>query len=331
MTTATEAASSPHINEPANVADPSYAPTTATTNEVQIQPQTAAQQLSPTEGFSDPGHRARPDIASLKPPELGDESKASYLYSVGHADSVDDNDNDHERPVREKLKKTSIGTLPKHKTESTALQGNELQMQQANASVEHPPSASSETGLSQAKYPSAWDNNFKRSISGDSLERARPLLRGTYEPNDVQLSSTPTATLDELETLGEENSTTVDKEKGDGLSRPSTPSSPAQVEIMEEDPIGRVMSPRKKRSRDQFDDDHEKESGKAPLVEEDAPRSSEDTERDPNPGGSAVRTTRDEPEKKRHRDISQDSTGKEQASAQVSLSFLVLLQTEVTR
>jgi Ran-binding protein 3 len=84
---------------------------------------------------------------------------------------------------------------------------------------------------------------------------------------------------------------------------------------MDEDKeVAPVVSPRRperKRSRDQFDKDLEKEELEESLSREKDENAS--GEADPDTTARCVsRTSRDEPEKKRHRDTSQEADSKEE-------------------
>ena len=68
-----------------------------------------------------------------------------------------------------------------------------------------------------------------------------------------------------------------------------------------------IKVPKKKRSRDQFNEDFEKNEQAPKEQSEESRRVSEETEASSLVGNRLSRTIRDEPEKKRYRDASQEA------------------------
>jgi hypothetical protein len=83
-----------------------------------------------------------------------------------------------------------------------------------------------------------------------------------------------------------------------------------------------IKLPKKKRSRDQFNEDLEKDEDVAQESSKESRRVSEDTESASAAGNRASRTIRDEPEKKRHRDASQEARA-EDSGTKPSVSLII--------
>ncbi|KAI9839232.1 MAG: hypothetical protein M1819_003225 [Sarea resinae] len=248
------------------------------------------------------------------------------MDSSNEADRISDNDA-AERPVREKLKKTSIATLPKDGIVPT--NGEDAEG-----------STDGSTTSRRAEPQTGSDN--------DNNERGRSTRKRSFEGNDTEdmdiqhngeEASNTTAeqgghTRKRSRDIGAENDTVKQyprREKSDAVSidegnedhegsnGPSTnedgpPEQTDQERLVRSPTLEKagVLSPRKKRSRDQFDKDLDK-AGLTPIEAEPEQRKSLDEGEDLEmPAGRGSRSSRDEPEKKRHRDTSQGPAKEEE-------------------
>lgn len=256
---------------------------------------------------------------TTKSPHIDDSAEMAHTAVTTSDTHLAANDNDNEGPVREKLKKTSIGTFPKHQTEYAGVQGDKLDVPEAKASAEQSAlnslepnhddgdgshtKSSTTSGKAQEEHITQIDSKENRS----SKDVMNDVKNSVSHSSDQEAGHEGTK-QSELATTG------VQVPSGSRNRDSMSPDSTGHVETMDEDPGARIMPPRKKRSRDQFDNDDGKESEKATAGEERHSRGSEDTERDTQAGNRAARTTREEPEKKRHRDISQGSVSSKEAN-----------------
>ncbi|KAH0551574.1 hypothetical protein GP486_007208 [Trichoglossum hirsutum] len=257
--------------------------------------------------------------------------------------SDSDNENNNERPVRERLKKANLGTL--HQAASngdTGVAEDTVMESQTTATAVEDVSSNDEKTFSDAE-----------EVVGTSLPRGRPTRKRSFDDveagdtgddmktEDVNGSktdsgrepgahvrkrsrdaSTGSGTMNhdsgKREGSGEESEAS-DELRSSGFSADKPTSNTGvrtPTEVMDEDkevePVLSPKRPERKRSRDQFDKDLEKEEP------EQAPK----REKDEKNGGGEVgldaaarsisRTSRDEPEKKRHRDTSQEADSKEE-------------------
>ncbi|KAI9848819.1 MAG: hypothetical protein M1837_006335 [Sclerophora amabilis] len=216
---------------------------------------------------------------------------------------------EHERPVREKLKKTSIASMPDHRTARTADPNSDLdEFGRPEVTVKSTrkstPDESYPRGraLRKRSFDDTEIDPAERSLDRGSRKRSRELSNGeeavNVTENQANHMAAPAATLEKAPEGDKVESIDVDKDDSD---RPGTADNAADPEVSSEDKRQNILSPKKKRSRDQFDKDQVQraDSEIAPLV-------SEDADHDPNSIARSSRTTREEPEKKRHRDTSQD-------------------------
>lgn len=228
--------------------------------------------------------------ASAEPPPAptlnlpSDPDKAHGEKSPNDADMA--TDNDPERPIREKLKKTSIGTLSKD--------GLESNNRTETLTVLETPAEEQFAGQPYLTVNQSTQN---------------PCSETQKENNDQQstLAQQEETTRQKSDQLPDEDEQRPKGTSNESSSHPATPTDSAEPTPMDEDPRACVVSPRKKRSRDQFDKDLEKEPEATDVIVDEERRCSEDIDRENISIHRLSRTARDEPEKKRHRDISEDS------------------------
>lgn len=238
--------------------------------------------------------------------------------------------------MREKLKKTSIATLPKYGVTA--------------ASADHPADddhfmATQTTVAQESRDVESNDPNTRgrpaRKRSFDDLEATdqiteenKPIPKSPMEERhegharkrsrDIHADNPPRengrrktsreeALLEEEAKEGPEDNSMSGSDDGHARSDKQAATPPDQIEAMDEDAGHGVLSPRKKRSRDQVEQDQDKKQKVAATEEERARRNSEEEEkvavqhsREPS------QNTSEEPERKRSRDSSEEGKGKEQ-------------------
>ena len=255
-------------------------------------------------------------------------STTPATLSTKEVESASDNDTG-ERPVREKLKKTSIATLPKYGVTATSAD-NPVNDDDPMGPLHTVSKASSNV------KPTDRDTRGRptRKRSFDDLEATDESSVGNkhstntygkenHEGHTRKRSRDIGADDSSRESEGRKSSReepVLEKEANDGdndesmkvsQERSSTP--PDQPDAMDEDGGRGVLSPRKKRSRDQVEQDQDKKQKVAATEEERARRNSEEEEKAAQARGQHTSPTAgNESEKKRHRDMSEERGGQEQ-------------------
>jgi hypothetical protein len=306
---------------------------------------------------SSSGDTSSRDNAQLADPDGARAQTAAEDFSAaGNSNSMkggslsdSDNDNNNERPVREKLKKANLGTLhPVAGSEYIELDEDAVMGSQA-------------TAAEAEELPRAGDQDSDSATGGSdaSVSRGRPARKRSFDDvevddidndmktedangNKVRQSWDPETHVRKRSRDVSTGSGSMSHDSGQGMgsresfarkgseepngdSYPSSFSKTKPVsntgvrtptEVMDEDKeLEPVVSPRRlerKRSRDQFDKDLEKEELEQSLSRENDEKSA-GGEADPDMAARCVsRTSRDEPEKKRHRDTSQEADSKEE-------------------
>jgi Ran-binding protein 3 len=238
-------------------------------------------------------------------------------------------DGDNEGPVREKLKQTSIDTLPKNgatTTENGNAQGN-------TESTESPSEAKRVEGIStndmeaDDKEQPRGRHTRKRSYddlidiseqgSGHQIDHSDTVMAESKRKRSSEarsqerpISGKEDAGIDSFPAGVKSDS---DKFMGD-LKEPHMEEARAKAVTPDRDEImgiDRVLSPKKKRSRDQFDKDLVEAPAESTAIQ--SSRSSGESERDVTSTGRASRrSNREGPEKKRPRDVSKDAFEKKE-------------------
>ncbi|KAI9851089.1 MAG: hypothetical protein M1838_004521 [Thelocarpon superellum] len=238
-------------------------------------------------------------------------------------------DNDNERPVREKLKNASLGVLNQsgkmRSTASGSEGGVDDVLEQAQTSVARSSSHTSHKkgderengaatggpaverkieGKDGAVVPSSTTLTTKGGMEGILELSDRPAAGD--EDASADRPQTPIASIPAQENDAENVPTSSSPTIGD---TPVSPSATADASM--EDAKERLASPKKKRSRDQFDKDHAREDEPAKDESTEEQRGSEEPDRVTTTTNRTSRIFRDQPEKKRYRDASQEAVSKE--------------------
>lgn len=273
---------------------------------------------------------------------------SNATLSAKEHESASDNDNG-ERPVREKLKKTSIATLPKygvtsagaeHPADEDQFMATQNTVNEESPNVEsngqdkrgRPTRKRSFDDLEAAHQNAEEDTPVSKVHEGDrhgghTRKRSRDVRADTpSRENGRRKTSREKVLLEESANEGQEDKTMSGSDEGGmrNSERPFTP--PDQVEAMDEDAAHGVLSPRKKRSRDQVEQDQDKKQKVAATEEERARRNSEEEKKKKKK--AAAQYTHElsqdaviEPEPKIHLETSEGDGGKardEMSTAKVS-------------
>ena len=211
-----------------------------------------------------------------------------------------------EGPVREKLKKTSIASIPQQV--GTSANGAEKEAE-ANTTIVHV-LAHDTQGTGEGSSPESADRGRpvrKRSFDDLEMDKATPC--DSHEPDtgnqdgrerkrskDIRASRGPHSDINEVTIVAiqptdvvemgkkaeEGDQSTEAKKMPDDMNEEPIPAS-IDTEVVDEEMLQSTFSPRKKRSRDHLDADNQREQ-KIPATEEaKAHRRSEEDERDDKP------------------------------------------------
>lgn len=274
-------------------------------------------------------------------PTITTNSTQTPISTARPGDPASDNEIS-ERPVREKLKQTSIASLPKNGDAPAAEVGAVDQQDLGNYMSKKEDNASPDEGTIgsrgrptrkrslndlEADDPNGQKNKLEdRGVSADTFgkhgrKRSRDMKPGEALESHEQRKASK-------ECLQEEGEEVEDKKMSDSPSQPGNSVDPSvneqsrEVETMDEDAKVSAWGLKKKRSRDQFDKDLEKEAQNPLAEDEKLPRSSEDSQR--SNGQSGRRSTGDQPVTKRHRDTSIEAAGRAEKSEEAQVGSLVI-------
>lgn len=256
-------------------------------------------------------------------------STTSATLSTKEIESASDNDTS-ERPVREKLKKTSIATLPKYGVTAASADDpvddddrmaalptgskTSSDVDTADQGIRGRPTRKrSFDDLEATDEISTAIKPTTNSYGKDSHERhARKKSRDIRADDSSSESGRRKRSREQPVLEVEEEEEDEDEKMKVSQERGSTP--PGPLEPMDEDGGHGVLSPRKKRSRDQVEQDQDKKQKVAATEEERARRNSEEEEKAAQARHQETsETVGNESEKKSHRDTSEGSGGTEQA------------------
>ena len=238
-------------------------------------------------------------------------------------------DGDNEGPVREKLKQTSIDAISK---DSTTVSANGSARVTTESAME--PSTEAGRASDLATTQGEDEDNREQPRGRHTRKRSFDDLVDTSEQasghqvkhSDTVMGESKRKRSSEVrsqERLVSGNESTVGslpaetEHKPDKImsqhEKPHEERSPARGTPEQDELMGvdRVLSPKKKRSRDQFDKDFIEAPGEG--IADQPGRSSGESERDAaSTGRASRRSNREEPEKKRPRDLSKDISEKQQ-------------------
>lgn len=233
------------------------------------------------------------DHGLLQPSESQSDLRAQSTSANRHADSASDNDTS-ERPVREKLKKTSIAAMPKYgiilARDDAEDDGDDVM---ASQNLEEGPTLGEESdqdaqesrgrpsrkrSFEDIKTTESHEmDNIEERSSGHTRKRSRDVKVGEPRKEGGGRTSSLGASV-------EEQKDEIDHEvlsepaKGKAIEEDDTPPS-------NDEPADHVMresafSPRKKRSRDRFEEEIDREQKIAATEETRARKRSQEEERE---------------------------------------------------
>lgn len=254
--------------------------------------------------------------------------------SVEKIREEDYSDNDAgERPVREKLKKTSIAGLPKHPIPAAESKDETSEGKPAMGTQPLTPALQ---GTAPGSHMGEQRGRPARKRSFEDLRADDPASDKEAENRDNLSTSEKThkrmrsRDVNPAQHLSMDASIAKDNDSASvrpGVKSSEVPASAMTTEITTLTPpppenmqmydaAQTVASPKKKRSRDQFDKDGGNPSpGLDDLREQTTKSGSEEVEGNEMTQDTILQDTKGEPEKKRHRDLSQDRNGVTEAQS----------------
>jgi hypothetical protein len=226
-----------------------------------------------------------------------------------------------ERPVREKLKKTSIASLSQS-TSSRPAPSQPAQSEELHSQLQSHPDAMTisndlETGArgrptKKRSFDDLQEDDTQNSLDVDQQGESVSAKNGLHKrmrsrdittDNDVPPYEESETEIAEPEESGEEEDAAAQRSPGgpgilvEARARATTPPGSNAEE--------KILSPKKKRSRDQFDKDHIPKDAGSEASGESSLRLDSDPADEEQSGQIASRTATGEPEKKRHRELEQ--------------------------
>ncbi|QSS50592.1 nuclear protein export protein Yrb2 [Histoplasma capsulatum var. duboisii H88] len=230
------------------------------------------------------------DVGTLPGPRLTPQQGPTLLRKDNGARTENDaaelsEDGAGERPVRQKLKETSIAGVPR-----------------PNSPEDH---AMASQGTPVARADSVSDTS---SVEGRGRLRRKRSLGDMNEDEEHGEAAGGKNTDETGHRRKRSRDSKTDDESSDnqGRSKSGIRTPTEELKSTESDTANRILSPKKKRSRDQFDKDHLKPDSMDEKAEEGTENAKFREPFDKSKAMSANRTVEGEPEKKRHRDDSQD-------------------------
>lgn len=259
----------------------------------------------PTHLKKDNGAHTENDAAEVSE---GTKTQEPEEVKINYPASDEQKDGADERPVRQKLKETSIAGVPRPNSpedHAMASQGTPV------AGAESVSDTSSVEGRGRLRRKrSLGDMNEHEEhdeVAGgkntDETGHRRKRSRDSKtddESSDKQERSKSKSTTEDSHGMTD-NMDAKDATNKGGIRTPTE-----ELKSTESDTANRILSPKKKRSRDQFDKDHLKPDSMDEKAEEGTANAKFREPFEKSKAMSANRTVEGEPEKKRHRDDSQD-------------------------
>ncbi|OJD14278.1 hypothetical protein AJ78_05355 [Emergomyces pasteurianus Ep9510] len=245
------------------------------------------------------------DVAELSE---GTEAQELEKDKINHPTSDKPKDGAGERPVRQKLKETSIAGVPR----PNSPEDNAMVPQVASAAgADSGSDANSVDGRGRLRRKRSLgdmnDDDEHEDTSGgthtDETGHRRKRSRDSKtddDSNDKQTGSMSKSIAEDTREIADNMEAKTVANEG-GIRTPTE-----ELKNAERDAANHILSPKKKRSRDQFDKDHLKSDSMDEKAEEGAASVKIGEPLDSSKAASANRTVEGEPEKKRHRDDSQD-------------------------
>ncbi|KAL2363354.1 hypothetical protein RJZ56_003717 [Blastomyces dermatitidis] len=227
---------------------------------------------------------------------------------ISHPSSDKQKDGAGERPVRQKLKETSIAGVPGPNSPEDHAMASEVASVAGADSVNETSSVEARGRLWRKRSRGDMNEDENQDdISGvtNTDETGHRRKRSRDSKTDDQSSDNQGQPKSKL-TAGDKQDITDSMDTKPLADEGGIRTPTEELKSTERDAANRILSPKKKRSRDQFDKDHLKSDALDEKCQE-GPASAKTGESFDRPKAvSANRTVEGEPEKKRHRDDSQD-------------------------
>ncbi|KKZ66284.1 hypothetical protein EMCG_07994 [[Emmonsia] crescens] len=245
------------------------------------------------------------DVAELSE---GTKAREPEKDKIIHSVSDKQKDGAGERPVRQKLKETSIAGVPRpnspedHTMVSQAASVAGADSVSDTSSVEGRGRVRRKRSLGDMNEDDEHDDTSggtNTDEAGHRRKRSRDSKTDDDSSDKQGQSKSESMAVDKKDSA--DNMDAKDFANKGGIRTPSE-----ELKNTERDTANRILSPKKKRSRDQFDKDHLKSDNIDEKAEEGAASVKIGESLDKSKVMSANRTVEGEPEKKRHRDDSQD-------------------------
>ena len=230
----------------------------------------------------DSGHLSIPETSSLH--------ELSNSTLPPHIESTSDNDTS-ERPVREKLKKTSLASIPKSTITSARedVEGPVDHIMSIQDSEDTPSPNITANGVENRGRPlrkRSLDNReatpsekLTQTPDGHTRKRSRDIRAGEAIKPEALKHGPPEPSLQEENEDTEDNTFIVARDVEDTKASSEIDTPPSESEMADQDMQESMLSPRKKRSRDQFEAESQREQKIAATDETRARRRSSEDER----------------------------------------------------
>ncbi|OAT11696.1 hypothetical protein BDBG_07134 [Blastomyces gilchristii SLH14081] len=213
-----------------------------------------------------------------------------------------------ERPVRQKLKETSIAGVPRPNSPEDHAMASQVASVAGADSVNETSSVEARGRLWRKRSRGDMNEDENQDdISGvtNTDETGHRRKRSRDSKTDDQSSDNQGQPKSKL-TAGDKQDITDSMDTKPLADEGGIRTPTEELKSTERDAANRILSPKKKRSRDQFDKDHLKSDALDEKCQEGAASAKTGESFDRPKAVSANRTVEGEPEKKRHRDDSQD-------------------------
>ncbi|KLJ05393.1 hypothetical protein EMPG_11110 [Blastomyces silverae] len=227
---------------------------------------------------------------------------------ISHPSSDKQKDGAGERPVRQKLKETSIAGVPRPNSPEDHAMASQAASAAGADSVSDTSSVEGRGRLRRKRSRGDMNEDEKHDdTSGvtNTDETGHRRKRSRDSKTDDQSSDSQGQSKSKL-TAGDKKDITDTMDTKPLANEGGIRTPTEELKSTERDTANRILSPKKKRSRDQFDKDHLKSDALDEKCQEGAASAKIGESFDRSKAMSANRTVEGEPEKKRHRDDSQD-------------------------
>ncbi|EEH04519.1 hypothetical protein HCBG_07160 [Histoplasma capsulatum G186AR] len=259
----------------------------------------------PTLLKKDNGAHTDNDAAELSE---GTKTQEPEEVKINYPASDEQKDGAGERPVRQKLKETSIAGVPRpNSPEDHAMASQGTPVARAD-SVSDTSSVEGRGRLRRKRSLGDMneDEEHDEAAGGKNTDETGHRRKRSRDSKTDDESSDNQGRSKSKSTTEDKHGMTDDMDAKDVTNKGGIRTPTEELKSTESDTANRILSPKKKRSRDQFDKDHLKPDSMGEKAEEGTENAKFREPFDKSKAMSANRRVEGEPEKKRHRDDSQD-------------------------